>query len=186
MRKASILAALALVLAAPTAHAVTVGVGGYGGLSFPIVNDLSDQGSVFGVRVPVGVSPMFTIEGFYSQQGMGDVEETFGGTTSFTRDVGDVTGFGANVLLNLGGSGSVGFFPYGGIGSYKIERSGAEEVSEVGYNFGLGIGFAVPSVVGLSFDVRGEAVMIATGETSQKFGNVTAGVTYKFYSTPTP
>ena len=183
MRKMFTLAAFALVLAASSASAVTVGVGAFGGLSIPIVNDLSTQGSVFGVRVPVGLSPMFTAEPFYSQSALGDAEETFGGPVTYTRDGGEVTGFGANVLLNMGG-GTTRFFPYAGIGSYKIERSGSEEISDVGYTLGLGIGFGVPSVVGLSFDVRGEALIIATGETSQKLGNVTAGVSYKFFSTP--
>jgi len=36
----------------------------------------------------------------------------------------------------------------------------------------------------VSFDVRGEFLMIPTDQTSQKFGNVTAGVSYKFFSTP--
>ena len=185
MRKTFSLAALALILTAATASAVTVGVGAFGGLSIPIVNDLSTQGSIFGVRAPVSFSPLFTAEAFYQQSSLGDAEETFGGPVTYTRDGGEVTGFGANAILNLGG-GSVNFFPFGGIGSYKIERSGAEEVSEVGYSFGLGIGFKIPSLVGLSFDVRGEALMIATGETSQKFGNVTLGATYNFFSTPTP
>jgi hypothetical protein len=186
MRKPFILAALALILVAATANAVTVGVGAYGGLAIPIVNDLSKQGSVFGVRVPVGFSPLFTAEGFYSQSALGDVEESFGGSTTYTRDGGDVTGYGVNGLLNLGGGSSFHFFPFGGIGKYKIERSGAEDISEMGYSFGLGIGFGVASMPALSFDVRGEAVMIKTDDTSQKIGNVTAGVTYKFFSTPTP
>jgi hypothetical protein len=186
MRKTCILTALALTLVAGAANATTVGVGAYGGLAFPIVNDLSEQGSVFGVRVPVGISPKFTAEGFYSQSGLGDVEEDFGGSTTFTRDGGDVTGYGVNAVLNMGGSGQFHFFPFGGIGKYKIERSGSEDVSEVGYNFGLGVGFSLPSLAAFSFDVRGEAVMIKTDDTSQKFGNVTAGVTYKLFSTPTP
>jgi hypothetical protein len=179
-----ILAAFAMILVATTAQAATIGVGAYGGLSIPIVNDLSTQGSTFGVRVPVGISPMFTAEGFYSQSALGDAEEDFGGPVTYTRDGGEVTGFGANAIFNFGGGGTVGFFPFAGIGSYKIERSGAEEISEVGYNFGVGIGFKIPSLVGFSFDVRGEALMVKTGETSQKFGNVTLGATYKFYSTP--
>jgi len=183
MRKLFTLAALALFLTAASANAVTIGIGAFGGLSIPIVNDLSTQGSVFGVRAPVGLSPMFTAEAFYSQAALGDAEESFGGPVTYTRDGGEVTGFGANLLLHMG-SGSTRFFPFAGIGSYKIERSGSEEISDVGYNFGLGIGFGVPSMPALSFDVRGEAVIIATGETSQKLGNVTAGVSYKLFSTP--
>ena len=186
MRKLFVLAALALILAATTANAVTIGVGAFGGLSIPIVNDLSTQGSTFGVRAPVGISPMFTAEAFYSQSALGDAEEDFGGPVTYTRDGGDVKGYGVNAILNFGGGTGMHFFPFGGIGSYTIERSGSEDISEVGYNFGVGIGFGVASMPALSFDVRGEALMIKTGETSQKLGNVTAGVSWKFFSTPTP
>lgn len=184
MRKMSIVAAFAMILVATTANATTIGVGAFGGLAIPIVNDLSTQGSTFGVRVPVGITPMFTAEGFYSQSALGDAEEDFGGSVTYTRDGGEVKGFGANAILNFGGGSSFHLFPFGGIGSYTIERSGSEDISEVGYNFGLGVGFSFPSLTGFAFDVRGEALMIKTGDTSQKFGNVTAGVTYKLFSTP--
>ena len=103
MRKLFVLAALALILAATTANAVTIGVGAFGGLSIPIVNDLSTQGSTFGVRAPVGISPMFTAEAFYSQSALGDAEEDFGGPVTYTRDGGDVKGYGVNAILNFGG-----------------------------------------------------------------------------------
>jgi hypothetical protein len=89
-----------------------------------------------------------------------------------------VTAFGGSVLFTLSES-TTKFFPLAGIGSYKIERAGAEEISEIGYNFGLGLSVAPLSWRGFALDVRGELVMIATGDTSQKFGNITAGVSYQ-------
>jgi hypothetical protein len=185
MRKTCILTTLALILIATTANAVSVGIGGFGGLSIPIVNDLSKQGGVYGARAPVQIVPLITVEPFYSTSSLGNVEETFGGTTTYTRDGGEVTGFGGNVLFTLSG-GTTNFFPFAGIGSYELKREGAEDISEVGYNFGVGLAVAPPTWSGFSFDVRGELLMIATGDTSQKFGNITAGVSYKFYSSPTP
>jgi hypothetical protein len=180
MRKTCAATTLALILVTATANAegIGVGIGAFGGISIPIVNDLSKQGAVYGVRAPVKIVPLVTIEPFYSLSSLGDVEESFGGPVTYTRDGGEVTAFGASVLLTMG-EGTTNFFPFGGIGSYKIERSGAEEISEIGYNFGLGISVSPESWRGFSFDVRGEAVMIATGDTSQKFGNITAGVSYQ-------
>jgi opacity protein-like surface antigen len=55
-------------------------------------------------------------------------------------------------------------------------------VSEIGYNGGLGIGFTpMPK---FSIDLRGELNAIVTGDTSQKFGNVTLGVTYDLVGLP--
>jgi opacity protein-like surface antigen len=182
MRKTCILTALALMLVTATAGAVGIGVGVFGGASIPVVNDLSKRGTQFGVRVPVSV-PMLTVEPFYAKSSLGDVEENFGGPVTFTRDGGEVTAFGANAILSMGPP-AFRFFPFAGIGSYKLKREGAEDISKAGYQFGLGVGIAPPGLMGLAIDVRGEFSMIPTDQTSQKFANVTAGVSYKIFSTP--
>ena len=46
------------------------GVGVFGGLSIPVLNDLSGQGSQFGVRVPVSLVPMLTVEPFFSSSAL--------------------------------------------------------------------------------------------------------------------
>lgn len=181
MRKTLLVTALVLAACASGAHAASVGVGVFGGVSIPILNDLSGQGTQFGVRVPVALVPMVTVEPFYAQSGLGDAEETFGGV-GYTRDGGETRSFGANVLFPFGGV--VRFFPFAGIAKTTIERSGAEDIDELGYNFGLGLGFDIPAVIGLGADIRGEFSMVATDETSQKFANVTAGIRYQFLKTP--
>ena len=183
MRRIGILAAFALVLAAAPAGATGIGIGVFGGASIPVANDLSDKGSIYGVRVPVSFSPGLSAEAFYTQSALGDVTEDFGGGITGTRDGGDMKSLGANVLFGMGAP-SLSFHTILGLGTYKLEREGAEDLKKTGYNFGLGLGIAPPGLMGLSFDVRGEFVMIPTDQTSQKFGNVTAGVTYKFFSTP--
>lgn len=185
MRKTCILTALALLIGATGAGAASVSVGAFGGVSIPVLNDLSTQGTVFGARVPVNVLPLLTVEPFFAKSALGEAEESFGGSVTYTRDGGDLTAFGVNALLTMGGGG-LRFYPAVGLGSYKLERDGAEEISEVGFNFGLGLGFSPPSVAGLGIDLRGEFVMVPTEDTSQKFANVTLGVTYKIFSTPTP
>ena len=179
MHKTLSLALLALTLTAGTAAAVDIGIGAFGGLNVPIVNDLSEQGSVFGLRVPVRVAPLLIVEPFYSSSALGDVEETFETSNTYTRDGGDETAFGANALFAFGQP-SFYFFPFAGICSYKIERDASDEIRHVGYSFGFGIGFSPIPKLGLN--LRGEFDMIMTGDTSQKFGKVTAGASYSLFS----
>jgi len=177
MRRILTLALAALVLIAGAAAAAEVGVGAYGGISIPILNDLSKQGTEFGGRIPVRVMPLIIVEPFFSTSSLGDVDETFG-SQSYTRDGGDVSAFGANVLFTFGEN--TRLFPYAGIGSYNLTRDGSDDVTDVGYNFGLGFGF--PVIPKLLIDVRGEFTMVVTDETSQKFGKVLLGATYRVFN----
>ena len=180
MRKSLAMALAALILGATTAGAAAIGVGAFGGASVPVLNDLSKQGSMFGVRVPVSLLPILTVEPFFSSSSLGDVTQDIGGI-SYTRDGGKSSAFGANALLTFG---AMGFrlFPFAGIGSYKLTRSGSEDIKDAGYDFGLGLGFS--PIQKLSVDVRGELAMVKTGETSQKFANITAGVSYVLFKMP--
>lgn len=101
---------------------------------------------------------------------------------TYTRDGGDMTSVGANVLFSFGSSAR--FYPFAGIGRYTLEREGSEDVEEMGYNFGLGFAFDIPGLNGLGADLRGEFAMVKTDETSQKYGNVTAGIKYNFFKVP--
>lgn len=181
MRRVMLVTALALAVCAGSAHARGVGVGVFGGVSIPILNDLSKQGSQFGIRVPVNVLPLLTVEPYYAQSGLGDAEEEFGGIT-YTRDGGDLKSFGANVMLAFGGP--VRFYPFVGLGQFTLERDGSADIEELGYNFGLGVGFDIPALIGLGADLRGEFAMVPTDETSQKFANITAGLRYNFFKVP--
>ena len=71
-------AVLGLALVATRAQAADIGIGPYGGISIPVLNDLSKQGSTFGIRVPVNLVPLLTVELFYASSSLGDIEENFG------------------------------------------------------------------------------------------------------------
>ena len=179
MLKVFIFALLAGLLLTGAASAAQIGLGAYGGINVPVLNDLSKQGSDFGVRVPIKLGDLFSVEGFYSQSALGDVEDTFG-ASSYTRDGGSLKAFGANALLTVGEGFRV--FPFAGVGSYRLTRSGAEDVSDMGFQFGLGLGFLPdPAVERLSIDIRGEVDMVVTDQTSQKYAKATAGVSYLFF-----
>jgi len=179
MVKPLLVALLALALFSGAASAAQIGLGAYGGINVPVLNDLSKQGTDFGIRVPIKLGDLFSVEGFYSQSSLGDVDQAFGGS-SYTRDGGDLKAFGANALLTVGEGFRV--FPFAGVGSYRLTRSGSEDVSDMGFQFGLGLGFLPdPAVERLSIDIRGEVDMMVTDQTSQKFAKATAGVSYLFF-----
>src|SRR5438552_5193761 len=180
MRKTLILGLLGLVLLAGAAAAADIGIGAFGGVNIPVLNDLSKQGSDFGVRVPVKLIPLITVEPFYSSSSLGDADETIGGVR-YTRDGGDLKAFGVDALFTFGAP-MLQLFPFVGIGSYKLERSGAEDISDPGYSFGLGLG--ISPIPKLGVNVRGEFDMVVTDQTSQKFAKLTAGASYSFFSLP--
>jgi opacity protein-like surface antigen len=181
MRKAAILMLFALALLPCTAGATSIGVGAFGGMSIPVLQDDNGQGTVMGLRAPVSLLSLVTVEPYYVMGSGGDKDQDIEGTT-ITRSGLDVGGFGANVLLTFGGK--IQFYPFAGIGSYKLSRDGSEDVTNTAYTFGLGLG--ISPMPKLSIHLRGELAAAVDGETSRKWANATVGVSYNIFSTPIP
>lgn len=181
MRRATILVVLVLALLPCTAVAASVGVGAFGGMGIPIIQDDNGQGAIYGARVPVTLLPLLTVEPYFLTGSGGDKEQDIEGTT-YTRSGLDLTSFGANVLLTFGGK--VQFYPFAGIGSYKLTRAASEDLTGVAYSFGLGLG--VSPMPKLTVHLRGDLTAAVDGETSRKWANVTLGASYNVFSTPIP
>jgi Outer membrane protein beta-barrel domain len=181
MRTRVSLLLLAIMLVARTAGAVSVGAEVFGGLSLPVLQPTSDQGSQFGVRLPVRLIPMLGVEPFFVRSKPGDKTETLGGI-SYVRDGGQITGYGVNLRLGGVGVPGIGFFPYAGVGSYKLERTGSADETDVGYDLGLGLQLSPAPKFAIS--LRGEVDALVTGSTSRKFANITVGASYNFLSLP--
>lgn len=176
MKRVFVLAAagLCLSLAGAPAQATGIAPGVYGGLSYPIIQDDVASGTIMGLRATVSLVPMLCVEPFYASSDLGDAEETLGGI-AYTRQGFDGKAYGVNVMLGNPTGMGFRFVPIAGIGKYKLERDGTD-IDEVGYNVGLGIGIgATPK---LSLQIRGELNLVKTGDTSRKFGNATAGLSY--------
>src|SRR5437667_8327103 len=90
MKKKLIPVLFALALAPCVAHAVGVGVGVFGGVGVPVLQDDNGQGTVFGVRVPVNLVPLVTVEPYFSKGSGGDKDQDVGGL-SLTRSGIDAT-----------------------------------------------------------------------------------------------
>ncbi len=174
-------AVFALALSTSVARAGSVGIGAFGGMSIPIVQDDNGSGPVFGIRVPVALIPLLTVEPYFGSTSGGEAEEDIGGTT-YTREGFDITSFGANAMLTMGGP--IQFYPFIGIGSHSLKRTGVEDRSEIGFGGGFGVGFSpVPK---LWAHIRAEASSINVGSGSRTFVNATAGVSYSVFSFPAP
>ena len=180
MKQRIFVALLALALAVPaTAGAVGIGVGIFGGPSIPVLQDNAGTGSQFGVRIPVSIIPLIGAEPYFSKSSLGDKEETFGGLT-YTRSGPDVTTYGLNAMLSMGGP--LQYYPYLGIGSTKIEQEGSDDLTETNFNFGMGL--ALSPIPKLTAHLRAELNSVLTSDTSRKFANVTVGVSYALFSVP--
>jgi hypothetical protein len=175
-------AALAFFAFASTASAGSIGIGAFGGASVPLVQADNAQGTMFGVRLPLSIIPLFTVEPYYAKSAGGDVSQEVGGST-LTRSGIDLTSYGANLMLTLG----TGFqmYPFAGIGTTQAERIGLK-ASSTGYNFGLGFGISPPALK-LALHLRGEMAVVreaGSTESARKWANVTVGVSYGLLSFP--
>jgi hypothetical protein len=171
---------LALLAPAGSAGAVGLGVEGFGGVSLPIAQGDSEQGTQFGARIPV-VLPIVTLEPYYAATDLGNPSETFNGL-SYERDGGDITAYGLNARFFGTPGPGLTFFPFVGFGSHTLKREGIDDRTEVGYNAGLGLEFS--PLIKLGFSLRGEFNIIPTGETSRKFANITLGASYQLLGLP--
>ncbi|MEO5988154.1 MAG: outer membrane beta-barrel protein [Candidatus Eisenbacteria bacterium] len=178
MKRVILAACLAVALVGRSAHAGSIGVGVFGGLSVPVVQSDVEQGSMFGVRVPIKLVPLVAVEPYFASSALGDAQEDVLGVT-YTREGFDSKAYGANVMLTMGGP--LQFYPFAGIGQTKLKRPGSD-LSLTTYNFGLGLGISPAPKI--SVHIRGELAAAVDGEASRKFANATVGLSYALFSAP--
>jgi hypothetical protein len=177
--KRSLSLALLLLLALPCAsRAASIGVGVFGGETWPVLQDDAGKGTLVGVRAPIKLVPFFRVEPYYASTSLADKVTNVAGVT-YTRQGFDEKTYGVNAMLAAGGP--VSFYPYAGVGRTSLSRSSFDKTLTT-YNLGAGFGFsAVPK---LSVDVRGELQAVVDGQTTRKFANATAGLSYSLFSLP--
>jgi hypothetical protein len=167
---------LAFCVVARPAGAVTIGVGAFGGVNIPIVQDDNGQGSTFGIRVPVKLHSMLTVEPYYASTGDGDATQSILGV-SYTRSGFDISSFGVNALITFGNK--LQLYPFGTLGTSKLTRVGSEDLTMSTVGGGLGLGFSPMAKV--MVHVRGSAESLTKSDAGRVFANVTAGVSYALY-----
>ena len=172
-------ALIALAGSASGARAGGIGVGVYFGTSIPELQADQDNGPIRGVRAPIKLVPLFTLEPFYSSSALGDKTIDIAPGVSTTREGSDVTSYGLNAMLTMGGP--VTFYPFAGIGQANFTRTGQDE-KFTSYSLGLGLGLSPVPKVGLDF--RGELQAAVDGDVSRKMFNLTVGVSYSLFNLP--
>lgn len=185
MRRLIVMAVVLLMLPALAAAQTTsqtttkLGVGGFAGLSIPVVQDDQESGTEFGLRVRYGLGTMFVLEPYVSFVKWGGPDEIEGITWGI--DGSKVTSFG--VEATLGNSpGKIGLLPFlfAGAGSYKVKNDDTGyDQSKIGFSGGLGLGFGLSPQLALDF--RGKLMVAPQKEGgSKKALGVTAGLNFNF------
>lgn len=176
----AVLAAFAaLAVPAGGARAGGIGVGVFGGTSVPVLQDDEDKGTLFGVRAPVKLIPLFTVEPFYASSALGDKTIDIAPGLSATREGSKVTTYGLNAMLTLGGP--VTFYPFAGLGQAKFKRTSQDETFT---SYHLGMGLSLSPIPKFSLDLRGELQAAVDGDVSRKLVNVSLGASYSLFSLP--
>jgi hypothetical protein len=178
MRRLFALTLVAFGLMAGTAYAGSIGLGAFAGMSVPVLQDDVAKGTMMGLRAPVALVPLLTLEPYFASGSLGDKTETIA-SIDYVRAGFDEKAYGVNAMLTMGGP--VSFYPYAGIGQTSLKRTGYDDKFTT-YNFGMGLGISPAPKI--SIHIRGELQAVVDGQASRKFGNVTLGASYSLFSMP--
>ena len=166
---------LLVLLQSVSAAGLSVGVGAFGGVGIPIIQDDQSQGTVFGIRGSVKALSVLTVEPHLTFLKYGDGEvDAIGDEFPGAK----VNGYGVDARLgSLPGPGLSPFF-FVGLGVYKTKNDDLQaDESDVGISGGLGLEIGMGPSLGL--EVRGRFDVIKTdGGGSKKAALITAGVNY--------
>jgi len=151
------------------------------GATFPIAQDDNAAGPQFGLRLPIGLSPLLRIEPYYANSQCGSTQKDFAGFP-YERSGFDIHSGGVNVSVRALGLGPwVDLHPYAGVGFVHLGRSGTSG-THAGYNAGLQADVPLGST--FSLNARGEFNMVVDHGTSRKFANLLVGLRTRFLSSP--
>ncbi len=156
------------------------GVGVFGGINIPLIQDDASSGNLFGVRGIYSLSSI-QIQPYAAFSAVGDYSVTsILGSSTF--DGGDLTVFGLDATIGGGGTG-FGVYLLAGIGSYKLAYDNGLPLddTQIGYSAGLGFRLNMTNSP-LAVDVRlkGAMVRLEGGTGSRKYFLPTVGLSYNF------
>jgi hypothetical protein len=184
MRRIALVLVVCLVAAsAVSAQGIKFGVGAFGGMHIPVVQDGEKAGSIFGFKARWALGTFLTVEPTisFSKYGADEVEGF-----DYDIDGSTITAYGVDVTLG-NTPGQLGIMPYFvlGAGFYKQKNDALEAfdnvATKVGWSGGLGLGFGFSPKFAL--DVRGKVhVASAVEGGSFKSASITGGLNYNFGS----
>ncbi|SYZ72819.1 exported hypothetical protein [Candidatus Zixiibacteriota bacterium] len=172
MRKTFMLVVL-MALGVSSASAARLGLGAYGGMNIPIVQEDQSSGTTFGLKAKLGLLPGIALEPNINFAKFGDATFEFG-----TRTGSKVNSYGVDACLGSG-LGTIGFKMYGllGFGYYTVTRDYDEDIKKIGWTTGLG--FEIGFTESFGVEIRGKLNVIDSGGGgSKKAAAVTGGLNY--------
>ena len=154
------------------------GVGGFGGVSVPIVQDDAENGTVFGGRLKLSVGGLLGVEPTVMFFTNGDW--TMDGVEGITFKGAEYNSVGVNLLL--GGAGPVKAFRMFGVAGVNYYSQDMDfehgDDSNVGWNAGLGLEFGAGNI---GIEGRGTFnLMKLEAGGSRKWAQITGGVNIYF------
>ncbi|MEZ5360221.1 MAG: outer membrane beta-barrel protein [Candidatus Zixiibacteriota bacterium] len=173
-----VLGVLFLTVSMSHAEAPKFGVGGFGGINIPIVQDDQKSGTVFGLKGRLVVTSFLVAEPHVSFGKWGDPDPIDGVNLEIAGS--KITSFGIDATLG-GMPGKKGLKPFAFVGfaSYKVKNDDtAYDESKLGIAGGFGFLIGVSPL--LDIDIRGKAVIAPQEEGSKKAVWILGGLNYYF------
>ena len=180
MKSLAVVAVVLLSLVPAPGAAIQVGIGLAGGESFPMAQSDTGRGGQYGLRLPVNLLPLLTVEPFLFSTDLGSVETTVGGRT-YSRSGFDILSYGA--IAALGGTGMgprYPLYPFVGVGGFHPSREGSARVERTGYILGVGYARALPA--DLALNLRSDVNWMSVDGSARRFFEVSLGVSLRFHS----
>ncbi len=168
--------AMAVLIPATSVSAQKLGIGAFGGINYPVLQDDQSSGTAFGVNARLDILPIITLEPFFILGSWGDPDDIDGIELGISGS--SLNSFG--VEASLGNPlGRKGFKPYffGGIGYFTITNDDTD-FDEKTFGFTGGLGIAIGLTDKLDIDVRARALIATYEEGSKKAVTGTAGIIY--------
>lgn len=182
MRKLALFLLAAFVVVGST-RAAGIGIGAYGGLNIPVLQDDQGSGTVFGLKARLKALSFISLEPNlnFAKYGEPDIEDL----PNAGIDGAKITSYGIDAVLGSGTPGP-GFKPYfvGGLGFYKYSQPDQyadllEDETRFGYDLGIGVEIGFTPQIAL--DVNGKARIITLdGGGADKALTAVAGINYYF------
>lgn len=170
-----ILGLMFLSVSLVNARAPKIGIGAFGGLNMPILQEDQGNGSVFGIKAKVKIIPIILLEPNITFGKWGEPDPVDGVVLGAGSKI---SSFGIDAVLG-GTPGAAGIKPFflvgAGIYNVKNDDTGYDE-SKLGYSAGLGIGIGVRPK--MDIDISGRAIFAPQEGGAKKAVFITGGLTY--------